>query len=64
VTVAVSIIAGGTAIAAWGELAFSMLGFIIMLTSGASPLTSSLLHACTRTRVCPSAQRHARGVTS
>lgn len=33
VTVAVSIIAVGTAIASWGELAFSVLGFAIMLTS-------------------------------
>lgn len=33
VTIAVSIIAVGTAVASWGELAFSMLGFIIMVTS-------------------------------
>ena len=33
VTVAVSIIAVGTAIASWGELAFSMVGFLIMVTS-------------------------------
>ena len=32
-TVAVSIIAVGTAVASWGELAFSLLGFIIMVTS-------------------------------
>jgi hypothetical protein len=31
----VSIIAFGTAISSWGELAFSMLGFIIMILSGA-----------------------------
>ncbi len=35
VTIAVSIIAVGTAISSWGELAFSMLGFVIMMTSGA-----------------------------
>jgi len=33
VAVAVSIIAFGTAIASWGELAFSLLGFLIMVTS-------------------------------
>jgi hypothetical protein len=35
VTIAVSIIAFGTAISSWGELAFSLLGFIIMVLSGA-----------------------------
>lgn len=33
VTIAVSIIAVGTAVASWGELAFSLLGFIIMVSS-------------------------------
>lgn len=35
VTIAVSIIALGTAIASWGELAFSLLGFVVMILSEA-----------------------------
>ena len=33
VTLAVAVIAVGTAVASWGELAFSMLGFVFMVTS-------------------------------
>jgi drug/metabolite transporter (DMT)-like permease len=33
VTVAVAVIATGTAIASWGELAFNMLGFLFMILS-------------------------------
>ncbi len=64
VTIAVSIIAVGTAIASWGELAFSMVGFIIMVTSGARARRSAQRPRAAPGRVSPARAARAAGARS